>query len=151
MAETAQPAAAKIGIEVGALQRRHGGPAIYIPAYHRTSSAEVRIIEHRKRKTTWVAIAGGVETESPLHQSPAVIGLTPCIGGDGDIDLFSRILSYIADVEVSGLAIKGETPRVPKAKAPNLLRAADEDKRIDGDIAAGAPCIGIESKEFPEQ
>src|SRR5574342_608339 len=59
-----------------------------------------------------------------LQYAPTVV-LTAQAGGRLVVHLFPRVLPDIPDVQVAGLPVEGETPRVAQPQRPNLGPVAD--------------------------
>src|SRR5262249_33730946 len=93
--------------------------------------------------------------QEPLHDVPAVVFSTSA-PVRLKVDLLTRALADIRDVEIAGLTVEGEPPRVPQSFCPDLLdRRSAVGKRIGGGYAVerrpSRVGFDVQTKNLPEE
>src|SRR5690606_26630650 len=110
--------------EVLAPQPGHGAPAVHVPAGDRAAArlSVVRIRPDRELHGAGGLASGRVERVVPLIATPAVVH-----GGKGgrgrgglEVDLLNRVLAYVGDPQITGVAVERGPPRVAEAVSPDL-------------------------------
>src|SRR5262249_48842042 len=94
---------------------------------------------------------GWIEAEKTFRDMPAEVDPTPCAWSQHDVHLFPLAFTDVADIEVVGCAIKGETPWITQAETPHFWSPSATRKGIVGHQRTGVAGIGTEPQDFSKE
>src|SRR5439155_4446996 len=125
--EAADDARAVIPVEVDAVQLGDLTASIDVSTRD-GASVPVRVFNDRAHEPGWITVRPR-EAAQAFRDARAVV--LPSRAMRLVVHLFPEVLPHVRDVEIAGVAVERETPRVPQSVVPGLpSRARASDKGI---------------------
>src|SRR5215217_7620265 len=135
-AELPDRALAVVAVDVAAIEGRNRPTPVDVPARDR---AAPRVAVDRDREDEHPApvhLLAGRVARAALPDAPAVVVERPLLPRRAHVDLLPLALADVADVEIAGLAVPREAPRVPQPVA--------------GDLPARPGLVDVEAQQLAE-
>src|SRR6266545_4183671 len=153
-------AGAVVGVEIDTVELREAAAAVAIAAGDRSAGGFRRTVDkNRRRKGGGSAVRGRHVKGLVAFEAPPAIVLAAVTSGRLEVDLFAAALAHIANEQVAGLTIEGETPGVTQPVGPDFVACAGVvivGKRVVGwDIIrqaiAGVGVVDVDPQNLTHQ